>query len=81
MSFLQAKRSRLNFSLPVKCRGMTTLAGGDAPLLFVAMTVAMTLLSLLKAAICVRLIGTADVSGGKNSVCCSFSSEDQRVTS
>lgn len=71
----------LHFHIPVKRRGRTTLEGGDKPAAFFAKMVAVTLLSLLKVATCVKLIGTANVSAETSSVCCRFSSEFQRVTS
>lgn len=69
-----------HFHIPVKRRGMTTLAGWDDPAAFFAMIVAM-ILSLLKAAFCVKLTGAAVVPGKKICVCCTFPSVLQRVTS
>lgn len=68
-----------HYHIPVERRGITTLVGWESQSVFFATTVAMIMLPLLEAAICVRLTGAAVVSGEKMSVCCPFSIK--RVTS
>lgn len=62
------KQFLFHFHIPVKCSGIATLAGCDNPAAFLAITVAVALLSLLKLATCVKLIGTAKVSAETFSV-------------